>query len=70
MRSDNPAHDWDVHQGRRDDAWASAVNGKTCLDCGNCRLPDVVASIGFCLVEQEFVYDFDTPAERDCRDWL
>lgn len=63
-----PYHEYDAYMAARDERYKQLIDGKTCMDCGKCALPDFEGweGIGWCRKFGEFEYDDQTVAEIGC----
>lgn len=50
---------WDEYDARREEQYRELIKGKTCLDCGKCRICERTPTIGYCVEDGEFRYDTD-----------
>jgi len=55
---------WEEYDARREEAYRALVKGKTCLDCGKCRVCERDAGIGYCTEDGEFRYADDIPEKE------
>ena len=57
---------WDLYDARREGEYQDLIAGKTCLDCGKCRVCERDSSIGFCMEDHEFVYGDESVYNIGC----
>ena len=68
LASSDPSRDYDAYQDARERDYAERIEGRTCMDCANCKQPDFEykGQLGWCPMSDEFVYPWDTPANSEC----
>ena len=59
---------FDVWQSNREEAYRQRIAGMTCFDCANCVEPDepFKRQIGWCLMSDDFVYQYNNPTDAEC----
>jgi len=67
MRTDDPAHDWDVYCAEQEERWKAYIRGKTCRDCGHCTVnPTDDSEWGWCDDCDGFVALDDSVEDLEC----
>lgn len=63
-----PYDDWDAYYEAIERAYEMRIEGRTCMDCANCEQPDepFKGQLGWCLMNDGFVYPHDTPRTAEC----
>ena len=58
----------DVWQSNKKEAYMARIEGRTCFDCANCEHPDepYKGQFGWCLMCDDFVYQYNNPADAEC----
>ena len=70
MRTDDPAHDWDVYSAEQEEARAAYVRGRTCKDCAHCHEPpDRASAWGWCDVNGDYTELEEPVNETECEDF-